>query len=90
MISKCFKNYIHVTNWNEHHDWPTTGGLRHLIFNAKTNGFNKVVVRIGGRVLIDQEEFFDWLESKVIETDEDDNDNDDDPNCDNYYNSDDL
>ena len=55
---------IPVTNWNAHHPWPPIGGLRHLIFFAETNGFNKVVRRIGRRVLIDEAAFFDWVDSQ--------------------------
>ena len=55
---------IPVNKWQEHHDWPPTGGLRHLIFHAHTNGFNKVIRRVGRRVLIDEEAFFNWVEEK--------------------------
>jgi hypothetical protein len=55
---------IPATNWNEHHPWPPIGGLRHLIFYADTNGFNKVIRRIGRRVLIDEAAFFDWANSQ--------------------------
>lgn len=51
---------IPVSDWPEHHAWPPVGGLRHLIFNAKSNGFDKVIRRIGRRVLIDEKAFFDW------------------------------
>lgn len=56
--------FIPVTEWKDYHPWPTTGGLRHLIFNAQTNGFNKVIVRAGRRVLIDERAFFEWLDEK--------------------------
>lgn len=36
-------------------------GLRYLIFNADTNGFNKVIKKIGRKVLIDFNAFEDWL-----------------------------
>ena len=55
---------IPVTIWNEHHPWPPIGGLRHLIFFAETNGFNKVVRRIGRRVLIDEAAFFEWANTQ--------------------------
>lgn len=55
---------IPVTHWNLRHPWPPIGGLRHLIFFAETNGFNKVVRRIGRRVLIDEAAFFDWVDSQ--------------------------
>ena len=62
------KRYIPVTKWNEYHDWPTLGGLRHLIFQAKhgkVNGFDKVVKRAGRRVLIDETAFFKWVEGAL-------------------------
>ena len=52
---------IPVTTWNNFHDWPPVGGLRHLIFNEATNGFDEVVKRVGRRVLIDEREFFRWV-----------------------------
>ena len=55
---------IPVTKWNEHHDWPPIGGLRHLIFNANTNGFDKVIKRCGRRVLIDEAAFFQWVDEQ--------------------------
>lgn len=51
---------IPVTKWNDHHVWPPIGGLRHLIFHEDTNGFSECVVRIGRRVLIDEQKFFAW------------------------------
>lgn len=51
---------IPLTNWNDFHCWPPSGGLRHLVFHAHSNGFHKVVKRIGRRVLIDEEAFFVW------------------------------
>lgn len=56
------KNLIPVTKWNDFHTWPPIGGLRHLIFYEKTNGFNHCIVRIGRRVLIDEDKFFEWTE----------------------------
>ena len=53
---------IPVTKWNDFHVWPPIGGLRHLIFYKETNGFNQCVVKLGRRVLIDEEKFFEWAE----------------------------
>ncbi len=49
---------IPVPKWNDYHDWPPQGGLRHLIFHEKTNGFASAFKRVGRRVLIDEAEFF--------------------------------
>ena len=51
---------IPVSAWADHHPWPPSGGLRHLIFFARANGFDKVIRRIGRRVLIDEAAFFEW------------------------------
>jgi hypothetical protein len=51
---------IALTDWNDYHSWPPQGGLRHLVFHAKTNKFDQVVRRIGRRVLIDEAAFFEW------------------------------
>lgn len=62
---KKFQNetrLIPVTKWNDYYDYPTIGGLRALIFNADKNGFNKVIRRIGSRVLLNEQAFFDWVE----------------------------
>ncbi len=53
---------IPVPQWNEFHSWPPQGGLRHLIFNEKTNGFASAFKRVGRRVLIDEAEFFACVE----------------------------
>jgi len=60
--SKSTTRFIPVTDWKNYHPWPAIGGLRHLIFNAQKNGFNKVIVRAGRRVLIDEKAFFEWLD----------------------------
>lgn len=50
-----------VKQWTEVHSWPPEGGLRHLIFHAQRNGFDEVVVRVGRRLLIDEDKFFAWV-----------------------------
>lgn len=55
---------IPASSWPDHHPWPPIGGLRHLIFFAETNGFTKVVRRVGRRVLIDEDAFFVWVNAQ--------------------------
>lgn len=55
---------IPVPEWNKHHSWPPQGGLCHLIFNEKTNGFASAFKRVGRRVLIDEAEFFACVEKQ--------------------------
>lgn len=58
------RKLIPVTEWPQHHPWPPIGGLRHLIYHAHVNGFDQVIRRIGRRVLIDEQSFFDWVNGK--------------------------
>lgn len=55
---------IPLTEWPNHHAWPPLGGLRHLVFFAESNGFAKVVRRVGRRVLLDERAFFEWVEER--------------------------
>lgn len=40
------------------------GGLRYLIFHAEKNGFDRCIRRIGRKVLIDEIEFFRWVDQQ--------------------------
>ena len=55
---------IPATEWQTHHAWPPIGGLRHIIFNSKTNGFAPAIKRVGRRVLIDEGKFFEIVEAQ--------------------------
>jgi len=61
---------IPLSHWNRFHNWPPQGGLRHLVFHAQTNGFNKVIKRVGRRILIDEAAFFAWVDEQNQNTDE--------------------
>jgi hypothetical protein len=56
--------YIPIPKWNDYHDWPPPGGLRHLRFHAETNGFHSAFKQVGRRVLVDEVEFFRCLERR--------------------------
>lgn len=51
---------IPLSEWPKHHIWPSIRGLRHLVFHASKNGFDKVICRCGRRVLINEAAFFEW------------------------------
>lgn len=54
---------IPLVDWPKHHAWPPLGGLRHLVFHAHSNGFDRVIRRVSRRVLIDEAAFFRWVEA---------------------------
>jgi hypothetical protein len=51
---------IPVTKWNEYHVWPSLGGLRHLYAFRNEKKCEEVFFKASGRVLVDEEAFFDW------------------------------
>ena len=44
----------------------TIGKLRWWVFHAEENGLNHALVKIGGRLFIDSEQFNVWLEAQRI------------------------
>ena len=58
--------YSTVQQFSEKHHAFTVASLRALIFNENTNGLNEslAIVRVGRKVLINEDKFFNWLESK--------------------------
>lgn len=49
---------IPLTKWPKFHPWPSVAGLRHLRFYEASNGFAGVFVKVGKRVLVDEDAFF--------------------------------
>jgi hypothetical protein len=58
--------YFTVQQFSEKHHAFTVASLRALIFNANTNGLNDstAIVRLGRKVIINEDKFFGWLETK--------------------------
>lgn len=61
-MSEVKTRLIPLTKWNDFHPWPPIGGLRHLVFHERQNGFAPAFKRVGGRVLVDEVEFFAAVE----------------------------
>jgi len=57
--------YSAVNQFCERHPVFKVGGIRHLIFNEKTNGLAEsgAIVRIGRKITINEEKFFTYIES---------------------------
>jgi hypothetical protein len=53
-----------VPQFCREHPAFTPGGIRWLLFNREANGLSRAVVRVGRRVLIDVDSFFEWLASQ--------------------------
>jgi hypothetical protein len=58
--------YLTVNQFTQKHIAFTKGGMRSLIFNENSNGLanSGAIVRLGRKVLINDEKFFVWLEEQ--------------------------
>ena len=63
--------YLTVQQWTELKPWPPLGGVRHLIFHAKSNGFDAVIRRVGRRILLSESAFEQWIERNGTRTESD-------------------
>ena len=63
--------YIPVATFDDYHPWPTPGSLRNRIHCAKRTenpidpDFLKCIKRVGGRVLVDEVAFLQWLKQQA-------------------------
>jgi hypothetical protein len=63
---------IPLTQWNDYHIFPTIGGMRHIAFNRKSNGFARAFVHVGRRLVVVEAVFFEVI-AELNQTDADDN-----------------
>jgi hypothetical protein len=73
--TSSIRSLFTVLQFSERHPAFKIRSLRHLIFNAKqrqtanglasANGLGVALVRVGRRVLIDENRFFEWLEQNA-------------------------
>jgi hypothetical protein len=66
MENKTAWAYLTVSQFVNQHPAFNTGGIRSIIFCANTNGLAEsgAIVRIGRKVLIDENKFFAWVQSQ--------------------------
>lgn len=53
--------YIPLARWGDYFMHPTLGSLRWMVWRADHYGLAHCVKRVGRRVWIDQEAFWEWL-----------------------------
>lgn len=59
--------YIALQDWDKHHDFPSVRHFRKLLQSASKNGLDKVVRKVGGLIVIKEEEFFEWVDKQPYE-----------------------
>lgn len=55
---------IPLSKWNNYYDYPTVLAIRQLVFYNKSNFVETVIRRIGNRMYINVDAFFEWVEKK--------------------------
>jgi hypothetical protein len=60
------QNLKTVSQFVEHNPAFTVGGIRWIIFHEQENGLKEAqaIIRLGRKVMIDSDRFFDWLYSQ--------------------------
>lgn len=60
---KALPKLVPLSKWNNYYDFPSAGALRQYNFH-NTNGFrDKVIRKIGKRLYINIQAFWDWADS---------------------------
>jgi hypothetical protein len=58
------RRLIPLTRWNDYHPYPSVSALRAMVFHATTNGFDKVIRRVGKRILLDEAAWFQFVDQQ--------------------------
>ena len=57
-------NLYTVKQFAELHPAFSEASLRYHIFHEETNGLKSALVRVGRKILIKEDAFFDWIENQ--------------------------
>lgn len=63
-LTGCQNRLIPLAEWDKFYPYPTVKGLRQLLFKSEFNGFEKVVRRVGKKILILESAFFTWVDEQ--------------------------
>jgi hypothetical protein len=55
------KKYLTVPQLAERHPAFSASAIRHLIFDAKRNGFDSVISRVGKKLVLEESAFENWV-----------------------------
>ncbi len=63
------RRLIPLTRWGDYHPFPSVSALRALVFNSRHNGFDKVIRRVGKRILLDEAAWFQFVDNQKFNQD---------------------
>jgi len=58
------KTLLSIEQLSQRHPAFSPSAIRHLIFDAKTNGFDQVIFRVGRKVVLEESAFVNWVLQK--------------------------
>jgi len=58
------RSLLTVKQFVQKHDFLSESALRSLIFRRESNGFSKVIRRINKKILIDESDFFSFIDEQ--------------------------
>ena len=58
-------DWIQLTKWDEHFDYPTLGTMKMLAYKRKENGADTFLVMINGRLYVSVSKFNEWMYSHL-------------------------
>lgn len=57
-------DWIPVTKWKDHFQYPTQGAIRNICARRKTNGADLFLSMVHGRFYINVERFNEWMQQQ--------------------------
>ena len=63
-MTETIPSLLTVRQFSQKHTAFPEGGMRYRIFHSNKNGFDSCVRRVGAKVLIDEAEFFKWIDEQ--------------------------
>lgn len=64
MIDPKKTRLIPLTKWNDFHPWPTVHWFRRFMMDKK-DLYTNFLKKVGGRVIVDELEFFQWIDKEA-------------------------
>jgi hypothetical protein len=61
--NKRLDRLIPLKSWNNYHDWPPPGGLRHIRTKRVKKNASHVFIKKGGLILVREKEFWEWADT---------------------------
>ena len=63
-VQEQSKTFLTVAQISARHPGFSVPALRHLIFDSRRNGFDRVIFRIGKKLLLEESSFRGWIEQQ--------------------------